>query len=259
MHMRKTTTIIPVLLVISCWISSCRKPAKPSPVTNTPFTGCRISQIIQHGYDSTTDKSVYRFFYNNDGTVAKIIEPPVDGHDSVAKVFTYKPNCIIVYGTDNSLTYSKDSLLLDDNNRVIFIDHYVYNGSPQPNQLWDKYQYDNAGNMVLQTSHNNGMSTTSTFSWKNGDLQWNTSGTDFVDYYYDTALYNIGNIFTKITDFVSYGRTVVPPSRHLHTFSIEDGADSAFYNYQLDNSRKVIYLNVSVSLTPVTEVSYDCE
>jgi hypothetical protein len=259
MLVRKTMIIFPVLLVLYLWTVSCKKTPKPSSVKTSPFTGCRISQIVQFGYDTTTGKTVYQFIYNNDGTVAKIISPPQKGQDSFARVFTYKPNCIIVYATDNSLPYSKDSLLFDDNNRVVFIDHYTYNGSPQPNQVWDKYQYDNLGNMVLQTSHSNGASTTATYSWKNGDLQWNTSGTDFVDYYYDTTLYNIGNIFTRITDFVSYGRTVLPPSKHLRSYSIEDGADSVIYTYQLDNTGKVTYLNISISLTPVTEITYDCE
>lgn len=259
-RMKKYLLVFTSFTLIIVQVSSCRKKRSPSPALMAKYTGCRISQIIQTDVD-TTQKIVYTFSYNGDGTVSKIscVTGTFAGNNYV-KSITYKKGCVLVsqlWGGAATIPEHTDSIILDGQNRAISVFHNDVSGFN--NQLWDEYRYDSSGNMVLYTNHNYNTVSTANYYWKNGDLQWNTSGTDLVSYLYDTGLYNIGNISARITDFVNYGRSIYPASRHLHSKAIVNNADTSIYTYTVDGSGKLTYVNLPGSLTQRTWITYSCE
>jgi len=209
------------------------------------------------GIDSAAN-IIYTFTYNNDGTVATISTG--SGSNTMVKTFRYNANNIVISLLDGSFVYSKDSLLLDAQSRIIRADHWGDNEAPYPNIVYEQYQYDSLGNLVTSTSHQYNSINTTIYQWKSGDVTWNTAGTDFYDYVYGTALYNTGNIKAFLTDFENYGRAIYTPT-HLATMAIMDNTDTFLYNYALDSGGRVSQLKITEpgNYTHTTLVSYDCE
>ena len=234
---------------------ACRKKVTPAP-SNAKFTGCRIAQIIENG--TASSGTTYSFTYNNDGTVSTIKFQ--SGGDSFVKTITYKTNCIIVVTKDNGDVSAKDSLVLDAQKRVILIDHYNYNGSPPPNEVYDQYNYDVSGNLVAIVSHYYTNVSSRNFQWANGDIEWNTGGTDFYTYVYDTSSYNVGNISARFYDLENYGIGIYTP-RHLFSMAIMDNSDTTNYTYTRDNEGKVasVKLVYPGNYINTTAITYNCE
>lgn len=242
-------------------LSACHKTRHnpPNPVT-APFTGCRIAQISEVFGNTTFDTTVYTFRYNDDGTVANIYYRPKPLGDSMIKTFTYKTNYILINTTDNQSLYSTDSLALDAHDRVIYINHYNNLGALPQYQPWDSYSYDSVGHLVTQEDENDGTTTYSTFYWKNGDLMWNTSGTDFINYTYDTTLYSTGNITARPIDFETYGRSIYTPL-HRVVYSLRDSSIPLYIQYTSDASGKItnVFSTDSSSGFYDTQITYSCE
>ena len=254
-HLQKQLFFFAAVVFAALLADSCRKKANPTP-SNAKFTGCRVAQIIENG--TATNGTTYSFTYNNDGRVSTIKFQ--GGGDSFVKTITYKTNCIIVITKDNGSVSAKDSLLLDAQKRVILIDHYNYNGSPPPNLMYDQYNYDTSGNLVTIVSHYYSTVSSQNFQWANGDIEWNTGGTDFYTYVYDTSLYNIGNISARFSDLENYGIGIYTP-RHLCSMAIMDNSDTTNYTYTRDadgkiTSSKRIFPGNYINTTAIT---YNCE
>lgn len=233
---------------------------KKSNNTTSPkaanFTGCRVTQVVEGG--SATYSTTYTFSYNDDGTVSTIKLHPTSG-DSYLRTITYKSNRIIVSTTDNSYPYSIDSLLLDTQNRVVYIYHFDFNGG-SPNGVYDQYCYDSSGNLTAITSHYYSTVSSQNFQWANGDIVWSTSGTDYYTYIYDTSLYKVGNISARISDLENYGRGIYAP-HHLYAMAVMDSVDTINYSYTTDSngnitSIKEIYPGNDISSRVI---SYECE
>ena len=72
--MKYTTLLFGSFIILISGVAACRKKSSSSPTAPAPpakFTGCRISQISELGAGETT-ATIYKFTYNDDGTVAKI-------------------------------------------------------------------------------------------------------------------------------------------------------------------------------------------
>ena len=252
----------PILLLF--WVASCRKKSNASPSPNpiiTKFTGCRVSQIIEIGVD-TSNRTVYSFYYNNDGTVSKInTQMGWQVSNSSDRVFVYTSNYISVKGVAYGSTPQspEDSLILDNQNRVTYIYHNDnYNTY---NNVWDNYQYDSFGNLESIIYHSNNTLSSESFSWKNGDFTWTTTGTDYYNYVYSSDLLNIGNIHSRISDMETYGRGIFTPV-HVRTMAIMDeNEDTSFYSYTLDSGGKLTYLKETQpgNYIQTTQISYTCE
>ena len=257
--MNRSLFFIIFLFVIAIWVSACHKKGNAIPAL-AKYTGCRVMQIIEPDLD-TGSRITYRFTYNDDGTVATVSVRPQPLGDSFLKKITYKTNCIIVFTADNSSPYSKDSLVIDGQNRVTYIDHYSYNGSPSPNEVFDEYLYDANGYLENIVYHNYSSISSQTFHWANDDLGWNTSGNDFYTYVYDTGVYNIGNITARTSDLENYGRSIYTP-RHLISQAIMDNTDTITCTYTVDTGGSITTLNKQENgypYTKTTRITYACE
>ena len=258
--MRKISYLLTFFLIIWLCISACKKKSNSSP-SQAKFTGCRVYQITESSFDTTTLESsvVYTFYYNDDGTVARINTKKgpatADYNDTY---ITYKKAYLLVSASSGgSVTSEADSIVIDGQGKVTYIFQNQY-GSFQ--EVWSYYQYDSLGNLVLITSHNYTTVSSQNFQWANGDIMWNTSGTDFLNYVYDASLYNIGNINARIADLENYGRAIYSP-KHLHSLAIMDNADTIRYSYTLDSIGKLTYLKETDpgNYIKTTQITYACE
>lgn len=260
-------SFIAVLIIMS--IISCKKQgniitAGPGFSQHFPanISGCYISKITIAG---GLYRGIYTFSYNDNGTVSAI-NGNVDtfASDNYILKFLYFPNAIVVqtifYNSSSPAYY--DSLILDNNNRVTTIYAYGTNGgfTKYPANPSTTYQYDSVGNMVLVTNYNYSTISTANYYWKNGDLQWNTVGTDQYTYIYDSSLYNTGNIKTGIIDFLKYGRPIFT-TRHIHTMAIQNGRDSIGYIYTRDADGKIINIKQVEpgNYISTTQIDYNCK
>jgi len=256
--MKHAVLIFACLVLLLSGITACRKKNNAA-LAPAKYTGCRISQITETS-PGTNNNLTYVFTYNNDGTVATISTLPIPKSDVFIKSFTYNSNYVIMTTTDNGLAYEIDSLVLDGQNRITYIGHYGNNGSQPSNGVWDSYQYDSLGDMVLRTNKNYNTLSTETFSWKNGDLVWSTAGTDYYNYIYGADLYNTGNITVRPIDFETYGRAIYT-SKHLRTQLVDDYDDTIYYTYILDTGGKLTYVKATEpgNYIYTTQISYTCE
>ncbi len=166
----------------------------------------------------------------------------------------------MVTSYDNGYITGKDSVQPDAQNHIVYIDHIDNYSSPRVNEVYDTYAYDSLGNLVSQTSYSYNTVSTTTYQWKNGDLQWNTAGTDYYTYQYDSTVYNTGNTKELMTDFEKYGRSIFTPS-HLCTAAIMDGAYTTTYNNTLDSGGRLTRLTRTETggYTYTTAISYECK
>jgi hypothetical protein len=261
--MYKKLFVIFLSLSFICMGTSCRKKSNPSPAGNNvsaPFTGCRIAQITD---GSTLTNSTYTYYYNDDGTVSRIyVLPNTTIGNSFNKYFVYNKNYILVntifYGENSSS--NTDSLVLDGQNRILYAFH---NGAddqgPFTNQQWENYVYDSLGDMIQENIHNSSSVSSANYQWKNGDITWFTSGTDYYFYTYDSSTYSLGNISASITDFELYGRGIYN-TRHIHTQKVMDNTDTTYYNYSLDLSGKITAVAYTDDgTTGNVQITYTCE
>jgi|GEM_PF-3249117 len=246
-----------IFLSIVC--VSCRKePAASSTTSGSNFTGCRVDSIVIPPL-SVGDNSIYTFTYNSDGTVASVRSK--EGNDVFVRSYVYKTNCIIVNTTDQGEPYGRDSVVTDAQNRVVYISHYEYNGSPpDDNSVYETYEYDSFGTMAVVTSHSYSSVSSTVYEWKNGDIQRQTSGTDFYQFEHDTANYITANLPTDIDDLINYGRGILS-SKHFLSRSTFDSLDDYTYNNIADASGKLVSIQQIYSgngFTRTTTIGYEC-
>ncbi len=225
---------------------SCRKNKNTTP---QKFTGCRITNIKEDGPDSLS-RTMYNFYYNENGTVQRIfIIQPRDPNSGHTRFFTYKDNYIKIRDVASGGTWASviDSMVLDSVNRVSFIYHingyYTYN-----NNNWDQYTYDGAGNMALHTIHQNTSEYTDTLRWQDGDETGYSEdlsagwGENIYSFACNDTLLNTGNITSGIKDMESYGRGVYT-SKHLRKSATCVSCSSLVMNYayHTDSMGKLIY------------------
>jgi len=262
--MKKALYIFTPVIITAILFSACKKKDNATPNTtssNSKFTGCRISQISEAGF-GINGTNVYTFTYNNDGTVATITSHP-DNVDVYVTTVTYNKNYVIAYTTDNGLAYSKDSIALNAQGKVINIDYYSYNGEPPAHEIYDQYSYDSSENLVAIISYNYNTVSTQNFQWVNGNIEWLSLTTDFYSYVYGTNLYSVGNITARLTDLENYGIATYT-FRNLYTMMIMDNTDTFNYAYTLDTLDTSGKLTKAVetesgNYTHTTEVTYDCQ
>ena len=258
MHEMKKYSLL--ILLPAMLLLSCRKSNNAPSSLPASFTGCHVSTITQTFPGSTS--TITSFTYNSDGSVATIKSQSPPDNDIFVKTFIYKPGIIIINTTDNSLPYSRDSLLTDAQNRVTYINHYDYNGSPQPNLIYDIFQYDTSGNIVTAsvTYHNYSQISSAVYEWKNGDLQWNTSGSDFYSYNYDTTNYNTASVTTDVGNFLNYGRGILA-NVHWLSQSYLDSQLVYTYTNSTDSAGKITSIrqaDATNTYFTTTNITYDC-
>jgi hypothetical protein len=225
--------------------SSCTKngggldyPAQPK----NNFLGCRISQIVKRDLPAVAP-STYNFYYNSDGTVSRIDAlndlQNYSSDNNSYKNIVYGNGYILVNTTwgGSSLPSHTDSLLINGKGQIYKIYHNDVSGFHD--QVWDSLGYNSLGEMTLIISHNGANLSTTNYQWKNGDVTWNTAGTDFYTYYYTDTLYNTGNMNILPGDFVNYGTSLFTP-RHLPAMAVLDnGRDTVFYQNSIDASGRL--------------------
>ena len=245
-----------MIAVVCLW--GCKKESNAGDHP-AKFTGCRITNILK--VEENTKYAVAdSFFYNDDGTVNKIHSVCLTlSNSNSTEYFTYKTGNMLISSKPDDGGASKEmySIDVDLQNRITAI---RTSDNSSFDNTWLSYQYDSSGNMVLITNNYYNTISTQNFQWKNGDLQWSTSGTSVITYVYDTGLYNTGNIKSGMSDFMNYGRGIYT-SKRLRTKAIIDNKDTINYTYVLDNGGKITNLTIREPDNFVTryEIKYSCE
>lgn len=247
------------LLFLGLLIVACKKETptilRPTAEDSHNFTGCRIKQIVQQtpGYSGT-----YNYFYREDGRVSRVRVVFGSAADDYSdKYFSYYGNTIIettFYSKDVSPS-NRDSLIVDDSDRVIAIYHNNRNN-------YDEFQYDSAGTVLTGTYHFDGDITSQTFRYDNGDLAWNTFYTGYFDYYYDTRPYKTGNTTATIDNMIRYGRKIIPPSMHLCSYKVHTPyADTVTFTHTTDVNGNLIseQYTEGASYNYTTNITYECK
>lgn len=227
---------------------------------------------------TTTPRTTYRFYYNDDGKVqhiyAYVPASPASSYyyyyqtQSHYIYFAYNGNIIqarTVYG-QQTIPSNIDTVILDAQSRITQIDHNGYYGSYDPQ--WDSYQYTDSGTVWLHNSNNYGNFFTDTLLWQGGDLVKDTrivegsyDPTDIYNYTYFDTLYNTGNISAMPAELEKYGRSVFT-SKHLVKQIFDSRTDSTWtYNYILDTGGKITEITTSVAgnISNKTQIAYLCE
>jgi hypothetical protein len=114
--------------------------------------------------------------------------------------------------------------------------------------------------MVFYTSKDYSTLSSANFQWKNGDIIWNNSGTGLVTNVFDTGIYNIGNITSRIIDFENYGRGIYV-SKHLRSQVTIDNTDTVHFAYTLDTGGRLTTLTETDpgNYVKTTQITYNCE
>lgn len=267
-----TLKFVIATFAVAILIFACGKKQAPAP---EKFSGCRVRQIMKLGADTTgNNKLIYTFSYNGDGTVSKIVcVNPATANDSSFTIFYYKGKYIIsytVFYNELSAPASRDSIILDSQNRVSFVDHHDYNGSPPPNVNWEKFTYDVSGQMIYHTSHYYSQESVDTFLWQDGDIQHFSAdihggwGAIIYDYIYTDTVFSTGNITARIDDYTAYGRPTYF-TKHLRRWALNESSpgtyDTIRYDYSLNATGEVTNIRETDpgNYHFITRIYYECE
>ncbi len=271
--MQKLVTFSFLLCLL--YLHSCKKPATPGPAK---FTGCRIKQISEVPADTVSTgaaRTVYNFYYNDDGTVQHMyVFVPAQPYGSYYKYFTYKDGLIAIKTANAQSNYTQpgDSLTLDNQNRVsrILRGYYGYYSYSDPQT--DSFFYDRAGQLYLHTLNNYGTFFSDTLTWQNGDVitktrfqaDYSVGIYDIYSFTYADTLYNTGNNTADLKDFENYGRSIYTNKHLLRQVYVQNanGYDSTkTYSYAVDAGGRITNITENVNGTAVntTKVLYECQ
>jgi|GEM_PF-5813142 len=256
------------LLTMGLSLCSCHKSKNNNSSGNA--VTCKVAGIMQYGTD-TSYYLQYYFSYNSSGTVSKI--SVVESHSNIYDiVFAYSNNLIIARRLlpGDTMTFSKDTIVLDDQKRVIHIGH-ISNGS---GPSYEQFLYDDSGYVFFHSNKSytdNYYNYTDTLKWSNGDITKERVYFPY-DYYYNqknaynysSQLYKLGNTTARINDYVNYGMEIYN-SKHLITSTNDtsyyySSPTDTTYSYNFDSFGNITFIGkIPKGQLTETKIVYNCQ
>jgi len=224
-----------VVAVISLLVSpACRKKSS----SNTQ--ACQIITVTDHEPAGT---ATVNLTYNNQGQV--LTKQILTSSDTISMVFTYSGNTEIVQTSGPGLAIT-DSMNLNSDGQTVT--DYESDGTIT-------YLTTNTySGTELQTSvfTYSGGSTTTTYSWTNGDMTSSVSGSTTTIYSYNTNASEVGDYWWTI-QLINFGGDLIRTKHQLASYQSASTIHNLSYTY--DNTGKITGLTNSFG-SSVDTVSY---
>jgi len=249
--MKKLTLACSTLILCFLFFAACKKSSDNN--NNNKFTGCELVKILDSS-DAEGIKTTTNISYNESGNM---IGATTTGTTAISRSVDYTNSFPVVHISGNNVAET-DTITLAGSLVSMIAAHYYT--SPWTGKS-SYFTYDASGQLQQRKDlYSNGTSVIYNYTWANGDMISETSGTDSYTYTYDTTITSQDGDWMRENQVVTQGlgKTYIN-TKHAIASRTHNMDAPVYFFYQKDaNGRIGICSSYTGSSLEVYTYSYYC-